>query len=94
MEWKLGHRREQMLKKHQAFEMWRFRRVLDMSWVDQVTCVDVLRRIGKKPELMNNIKSRKPQYFGRTLRGEKYQIVHLIMQGKILREEEQGKTYN
>lgn len=52
------------IKKIQAFKMWYFHRILNISWVVKAANVEVLRRIGKKPEIINNIKSRKLQYFG------------------------------
>lgn len=42
----------------------------------------VLRRTGKEPGVINNIKSRKLKYFGRMPRGEKYQLLCLILQEK------------
>lgn len=71
------------IKNIQAFEMWCFRIIFNISWADKITNVEILRKIGKEPGVMNNIKSRKLQYFGRMLRGEKYQCLHLIMQGKM-----------
>jgi len=56
--------------------------MLNISWFDKVTNVEVLRRIGKELEVMNNIKSRKLQDFGHMLRGEEYQLLHLTLQGK------------
>lgn len=37
-----------------------------------VTDAEVLRSVNKEPEVMKNIKSRKLQYFGHILRGDKY----------------------
>lgn len=39
-------------QKIQTFEMCCFYRILNISWVDNVTNVDVLRIIGKKPEVL------------------------------------------
>jgi hypothetical protein len=79
------------VQKIQAFEMWCFRRILNISWVDKVTNAEVLRRIGKEPEMMKIIKSRKLQYFGHLLRGEKYQLLQLIIQGKICGKRSRGR---
>jgi len=67
----------------QAFKMWCFRRIINIFWVDKVTNAEVLRRIGKELEMMKTIKCRKLQYFGHVLRSEKYQLLQLIIQGKI-----------
>jgi hypothetical protein len=71
--------------------MWCFRRILNISWVDKVTNTKVLRRIGKESEVMKIIKSRKLQYFGCLLRGEKYQVLQLIIQGKICGKRSKGR---
>ncbi|XP_039278794.1 low-density lipoprotein receptor-related protein 6 [Nilaparvata lugens] len=76
----LGHWGE---KKIQAFEMWTYRRMLRISYTDHVTNEEVLRRMGKKLQLIGEIKERKLRYLGQIMRGHKYGILHLIMQGKI-----------
>lgn len=70
-----------------------FRRIINISWVDRVTNVEVLNIIGKEAVVMNNIKFRKLQYCGYILRRKKYQLLHLIISTisrKNLREEERG----
>lgn len=75
---------EAALKKLQAFEMWVYRRMLKISWMDHVRNEDVMRRMNKDLEVVPNIKIRKLQYFGHVMRHpEKYGTLHLIMQGKI-----------
>lgn len=54
--------------------MWCFRRILNIYWVDKITKVEMLKRIVKEPEIINNIKSKKLQYFGHILRDAKYQL--------------------
>lgn len=36
--------------------MWFFRRTLNVSWVDKANNVEVLRRMGKDPEVINRVK--------------------------------------
>lgn len=67
-----------------AFGMCRFRNFLNVCWV-KVINVEVSRRMGKEPGVANNKISRKLQYFGHMLRGEKYQLSRLIKQGQICR---------
>lgn len=47
-------------------------------WVNKVVNVEVLRRLGEEPEPMNIMKYRKLLCFGHMLRGEKYQLGHLV----------------
>lgn len=75
---------ETLLKKLQAFEMWVYRRLLRISWVERVSNEEVLRRLHKEPEINKNIKIRKLEYFAHVIRHpERYNVLHLIMQGKI-----------
>lgn len=71
------------INKLEAFEMWTLRRMLSISWTDKVRNEDVLRRAGTERELFNLIKVRKVGYLGHVLRGERYTIPQLIIQGKI-----------
>lgn len=67
----------------EAFEMWTLRRLLRIPWVDRVTNEEVLRRAGVERELLTTIKQRKTSYLGHILRGNKYDILRLILMGKI-----------
>lgn len=72
-----------MCSRIEAFEMWCYRRLLRISWVDRVRNTEVLARLQKQLEVMFTIKKRKLEYFGHVMRGEKYRILQNIMQGKI-----------
>lgn len=74
---------ETMCKRLEAFEMWTYRRMLRISWVDKVRNTEVLNQLSKQTEIINTIKKRKLEYFGHILRNSKYQLLQLIMQGKI-----------
>lgn len=71
------------MRRLNSFEMWTYRRILRVSWKDRITNIEVLRRIGREKEVERTIKERKLQYLGHIMRGEKYNILRLIMQGKI-----------
>lgn len=75
-------KRSSMLKL-QAFEMWIFRRILKISWTDRITNDEVVIRMQQQPELLASIKRRKTSYFGHIVRNPKYDILKLIIQGKI-----------
>jgi hypothetical protein len=78
--WTLTNATERRL---QAFELWVYRKILKIHWTDRVQNEVVLRRMKKGLELLDNIKTRKLQYFGHIMRGEKYRLLQLIIQGKI-----------
>lgn len=71
------------IKNIEAFEMWCYRRMLRIPWVDKVSNEEVLRRMNKAKEISNTIKRRKLEYLGHVLRGDRYNILKLIIQGKI-----------
>lgn len=56
----------------EAFEMWLYRRILIISWVEKVTNIEVLRQMRKHKEVILNIKKQKLIYLGQIMRGEKY----------------------
>ena len=75
--------KEHMRQKLEALEMWFYRRMLQISWVQRVRNDEVLRRVKKSRELMKNIKRRKVAYLGHVLRYERYHLLQTIMMGKI-----------
>lgn len=75
--------KQEHINKLQAFEMWCYRRMLRISWTEKKTNVEVLREMGKERELITSIKARKLQYLGHMMRGNKYELMRVIMQGKI-----------
>ena len=67
-----------------AFEMWMYRRVLKISWTEHVSNVEVLRRMNGQQELMTKIKERKLKYLGHVMRNNKYRLLQIIIQGKVI----------
>uniref|UniRef100_A0A8D9BKG7 Uncharacterized protein n=1 Tax=Cacopsylla melanoneura TaxID=428564 RepID=A0A8D9BKG7_9HEMI len=65
--------------------------VLCAYWVNKVTNQELLRRMGKEQKVIETIKSRKLQFFGHMLRGDKYELLHLILQGKICGKKGRGR---
>jgi len=49
-------------KNLEAFDMWLYRRILRISWVDRVTNKTILEKMGKKKQEMKTIKRRKLEY--------------------------------
>lgn len=71
------------IRKLEAFEIWLYRRILRVKWTDKVTNMEILKRIKKEKEIIITVKKRKLQYLGHVMRGEKYHLLQLILQGKI-----------
>ena len=75
----------------EAFELWTYRRILRLSWKDKVTNDEVMRRMGKRKEILNTVKIRKLQYLGHVMRGEKYHLLQLVIQGKLQGKRRPGR---
>ncbi|GJQ74732.1 hypothetical protein Trydic_g21583 [Trypoxylus dichotomus] len=60
--------------------MWAYRRMLRIPWTKYVTNVEVLR---KMDGILQEVKNRKLQYLGHIMGSPKYDILHLIVRGKM-----------
>ena len=63
--------------------MWTYRRRLRVPWTDRVTNEEILRRVHTNRELLTTIKRRKAAYLGQISRHDRYQLLQLILEGKI-----------
>jgi hypothetical protein len=52
----------------EAFEMWCYRRILKISWMDMVTNEEVLERMAEKRTLWNVVKKRRNEWIGHVIR--------------------------
>jgi len=68
-------------RKLEVLEMWTYRRMFRIRWTEHVTNVQVLRRTEKSLEILHEGKKRKLQYIGHVMRGQRYEILQLIIQG-------------
>ncbi|CAG9838969.1 unnamed protein product [Diabrotica balteata] len=81
-------------KRIQAFELWCYHKMLRISYMTHKTIAEVLRRMNKERELMLIIKERKTQYFGHIIRNQKYELLQLIIEGKVSSKREPGRRRN
>ncbi|CAG9830637.1 unnamed protein product [Diabrotica balteata] len=70
-------------KKLEAFEMRVYRRIMKISCNEHVTNNEVMKRINKRMEVLEIIKTRKLQYLGHVMRNKRYNLLQLIIQEKI-----------
>lgn len=74
-----------MKKKIQVFEMYLYRHLLRILWTEKITNIEILAKLKKRvAELFNVMKKRKLKYFGLIMRGEKYVLLRIITEGKII----------
>ena len=60
-----------------------YRRMLRISWMQRVSNVEVLRRIGRDRELLSIIRRRKTAYLGHVLKHDRYALLQVIMMSKV-----------
>ena len=65
----------------ESFEMWVWRRMEKISWVDKVTNMDVLKRVDERRMLLEEVIKRQKQWIGHVLRGEG--LLKNIIEGKM-----------
>jgi len=51
---------------------------------EHVTIVEVLSKTEKSVEILHEVKKRKLQYLRHVMRGQRYEILQLIIKGKIV----------
>ena len=66
-----------------AFEMWCYRRLLKISWTEKVTNIEVLKRMGNKKTLVEDLMKRKMRFAGHVMRGSSGQLPNLVLEGVI-----------
>ena len=73
--------RKEEIDRLETFEMWLWRRMERVSWVDKVTNVRMLEEIEEKRSLIESIVKRKKNWVGHVLRGEG--LLKLVIEGRI-----------
>ena len=84
--WALTKREENKLD---AFEMWCYRRVLRVSWVDKRTNKWVLQKIGRSLMFRKGIVERKMRFFGHVCR--RNGLEKRIIQGMVEKKRKRGR---
>jgi hypothetical protein len=64
-----------------AFEMWVYRRIGRVSWMEKKTNKEVLESLGMKRELLQEIKIRQVKYFGHIKRHDT--MLKIFLEGKV-----------
>ena len=74
---------EALIRRLESFEMWIYRRILRIPWIEHKTNEEVLRRMDKIKEVTFTAKRKKMKYLGHIIRNNKYRLFQLILQGKV-----------
>lgn len=81
-------------KSLEALQMYLYKRILCIPWVQRVTNEKMLSRVGKQKELLLTVKQQKTNYIGHIMRGEKNEFLRLIIKGKIQEKRSVGSSYH
>ena len=78
-------------EKLHAFEMWCYRRILKISWMERVTNKKVLETIGHQRVLVNEMIKRKMRFAGHIMRGSYGFLARLILEGMTDGKRDRGR---
>lgn len=81
--------RKEDIRRIEAFEMWVYRRMERVSWVDRVSNVEVLGRVSAERELMNRVRRRQRNWIGHVLRGNS--LFRDVIEGKLEGKRTRGR---
>ncbi len=81
----------QAIKRLEACEMWFYRRMSCVPWVQKIMNTEVLRRAKTEQTVIEIIKKWKMGYFNLIITDQKYEILHPILQGKIKGQRGRGR---
>lgn len=76
--WTMGKPEHQKIE---AFEMWCYRRMLKISWVEKVTNEQVLRRLSEEMSLLKTLQKRRNTWIGHVMRHEG--LLEIILEGLV-----------
>ena len=75
----------------EAFEMWIWRRMEKISWLDKVTNEEVLRRVNEDMQILNSIWQKKHRWTGHVLRHDG--LLHEIIEGRMKGNQQEGEEF-
>lgn len=65
----------------ESFEMWCWRQIENIKWMDMVTNEEVLSRVGEKKSIIHTIRQRKANWVGHILR--RNCLLHDVVEGRL-----------
>lgn len=72
-----------------SFEMWCYRRMMRISWIERKTNEEVLRMVSAERELVQIIRKRQLQFLGHVVRRK--QLEHLVLTGMVSGKRARGR---
>jgi len=81
--------RKEDIKRIEAFEMWIWRRMERISWMEHRTNEEILQMMDEKRSLIGVIQSRQRNWLGHILRGDS--LLRTIIEGRMERKKKRGR---
>ncbi len=81
--------RKEDIKRLEAFEMWIWRRMEGISWMERKTNEEVLRIVGEERSLIATIRRRQHKWIGHILRGST--LLRTIIEGRLEGKKAKGR---
>ena len=73
--------RKEDIRRLEAVEMWMWKRMEKVSWMDKITNEEILNKVGEKRQLISVIRNRQKNWIGHVLRGEG--LLREVMEGRM-----------
>jgi len=73
----------------EAFDIWIWRRMEKISWLDKVTNEEVLRRVNDDRQILNSLWQRKHRWIDHVLRHDRF--LHKITEGRMTGKPTRGR---
>src|SRR6218665_428316 len=81
--------RKEDIKRLEAFEMWIWRRMERISWMEHRTIEEILKMVDEKRSLIGIIRSRQINWLGHIMRG--YSLLRTIIDGRMEGKKKRGR---
>ena len=81
--------RKEDIRRLEAFEMWIWRRMERVSWMDRRTNEDILQMVDEKRSMIGIIRSRQRKWLGRIMRGDS--LLRIIIEGRMEGKKTRGR---
>ena len=81
--------RKEDIKALEAFEMWVWRRIENISWTEHITNEEVLKRVGECRLIITTIRKRQHRWLGHIMRGDS--LVITVLEGRLKGRKQKGR---
>ena len=82
---------KEIIRRINAFQLWCYRRLLKISYMDRVTNEEVMRRVGERRKWSDELAQRKLRFAGHVLRGSGGRLSQLILEGMVDGKRDRGR---